>query len=128
MLWDLRFLNELKTNLSEDENRLATQQQRLFTIILNRPLPKITDQTVRRSDIVICADGGANHLVDEIIKPAKNDFAIQNLRSFQKGQFLTLGDLDSLRPDVSTVYHTFLIIDVLCVIRQSSFLKIMMFL
>lgn len=79
----------------------ASVTHRILTVILNRPLPElITAAAVKLSDAVICADGGANRFVDQIQRQYCQQLKVQDLLSFRKGRFRTIGDMDSIRPDV----------------------------
>lgn len=103
MQWNFDFLDSFKRG-SEDNDA-----SRVFTILLNRPLPPICTAVVESSDVVICADGGANRYI-EMVSPED----IQKLRSFRRGQFLVTGDLDSIQPNVRFEFPFFLL-NVFCV-------------
>lgn len=96
LVWDLSLLpNHFSHSL------LDGSQQRLFTVILNSTLPQTTLAFVEASDAVILADGGANRFFDAVTNAPSWRFQIENLRCFRNGRFLAIGDLDSIRPDVS---------------------------
>lgn len=126
-LTDLKFLSSTSPGKGTGEATsgqveiTSNPKYRFATLILNRPIPKFTLAAVRLSEFVICADGGANRLLDAFqtkfkdgsrhskgnntdLNGCDDDGDFELLRGeIQKERFIVVGDLDSLRPDVGDI-------------------------
>ncbi|KAI3890979.1 hypothetical protein MKW92_047290 [Papaver armeniacum] len=71
-------------------------------VILNQPLPKFTPELWSHAKLVLCADGGANRLFDEMPHLFPHQDPIQ-IRNIYKPDVIK-GDMDSLRTEVKEFY------------------------
>ncbi|KAI3890976.1 hypothetical protein MKW92_047287 [Papaver armeniacum] len=71
-------------------------------VILNQPLPKFTPVLWSHAKLVLCADGGANRLFDEMphLFPQQDPVQVRNIYKPD----VIKGDMDSIRTEVKDFY------------------------
>ncbi|CRG99454.1 thiamine pyrophosphokinase, putative [Plasmodium relictum] len=73
---DLDFMKRILSNNNENKqlNEIKNKNGKFITIILNNTLDKYASKIITNSDILICADGGANRLYNFCLKLEKENF------------------------------------------------------
>ena len=88
----------MRDNRFLDKETSQSDSIKISTLLLNQPLNVTTlRDLLRKSDVVACADGGANRLYDA--------FEDDEERASSVPGFI-LGDLDSIKPEVEFYYRS----------------------